>query len=272
MRARPVVSQAYRWMIDSRDDFTEERLSKLQDPFSLYRCHTIMNCTKTCPKVSCLHTSCVYRTTPILPLRYPTALPSPVIFLLGPEPRKSNSRDQEDDGHVQGEGGSCCLKPFTPCSTFPFINRLYIDSLMLIQGQCTCLIYHHSLLAMQSTGKKNRMWWRVWCYTSTVWMQKRMSVWAWRVPLQIFKWLSLVCMSLYLGNIRKQVRSAASHTVYQNTFPLLFQLTNSNFDVQFWWKIKSWNARLSFYWLFVLTDVDLILHISLCRGTVVSEL
>uniref|UniRef100_A0A673MDV5 succinate dehydrogenase n=1 Tax=Sinocyclocheilus rhinocerous TaxID=307959 RepID=A0A673MDV5_9TELE len=37
-------------MIDSRDDFTEERLSKLQDPFSLYRCHTIMNCTKTCPK------------------------------------------------------------------------------------------------------------------------------------------------------------------------------------------------------------------------------
>lgn len=47
------VSQAYRWMIDSRDEFTEERLSKLQDPFSLYRCHTIMNCTKTCPKVTC---------------------------------------------------------------------------------------------------------------------------------------------------------------------------------------------------------------------------
>lgn len=45
------VFQAYRWMIDSRDDFTEERLAKLQDPFSLYRCHTIMNCTKTCPKV-----------------------------------------------------------------------------------------------------------------------------------------------------------------------------------------------------------------------------
>ena len=38
-------------MIDSRDDFTEERLAKLQDPFSLYRCHTIMNCTNTCPKV-----------------------------------------------------------------------------------------------------------------------------------------------------------------------------------------------------------------------------
>ncbi|XP_043917759.1 succinate dehydrogenase [ubiquinone] iron-sulfur subunit, mitochondrial [Protopterus annectens] len=45
-----VLMQAYRWMIDSRDEFTEERLAKLQDPFSLYRCHTILNCTRTCPK------------------------------------------------------------------------------------------------------------------------------------------------------------------------------------------------------------------------------
>ncbi|XP_026874539.2 succinate dehydrogenase [ubiquinone] iron-sulfur subunit, mitochondrial [Electrophorus electricus] len=45
-----VLMQAYRWMIDSRDECTEERLAKLQDPFSLYRCHTILNCTKTCPK------------------------------------------------------------------------------------------------------------------------------------------------------------------------------------------------------------------------------
>lgn len=45
-----VLMQAYRWMVDSRDEFTEERLAKLQDPFSLYRCHTIMNCTQTCPK------------------------------------------------------------------------------------------------------------------------------------------------------------------------------------------------------------------------------
>ncbi|NXF00013.1 SDHB dehydrogenase, partial [Menura novaehollandiae] len=42
--------QAYRWMVDSRDEFTAERLAQLQDPFSLYRCHTIMNCTRTCPK------------------------------------------------------------------------------------------------------------------------------------------------------------------------------------------------------------------------------
>ena len=42
--------QAYRWIIDSRDGHQAERLDKLRDPFSVYRCHTIMNCTKTCPK------------------------------------------------------------------------------------------------------------------------------------------------------------------------------------------------------------------------------
>merc|ERR1711973_710383 len=45
-----VLMQAYRWMIDSRDQSTKERLDKLRDPFSVYRCHTIMNCPKTCPK------------------------------------------------------------------------------------------------------------------------------------------------------------------------------------------------------------------------------
>eukprot|EP00051_Salpingoeca_urceolata_P026938 m.479369 g.479369 ORF g.479369 m.479369 type:complete len:270 (+) comp21423_c0_seq1:49-858(+) len=44
------LMQARRWMADSRDEFKEDRMSKLQDTFSLYRCHTIMNCTKTCPK------------------------------------------------------------------------------------------------------------------------------------------------------------------------------------------------------------------------------
>jgi len=42
--------QAYRWIADSRDEATEERLSKLNDSFALYRCHTIMNCTNACPK------------------------------------------------------------------------------------------------------------------------------------------------------------------------------------------------------------------------------
>lgn len=42
--------QAYRWIADSRDEATGERLDDLEDPFKLYRCHTIMNCTNTCPK------------------------------------------------------------------------------------------------------------------------------------------------------------------------------------------------------------------------------
>ncbi len=41
---------AYRWIIDSRDEASGERLDALEDPFKLYRCHTIMNCTDVCPK------------------------------------------------------------------------------------------------------------------------------------------------------------------------------------------------------------------------------
>jgi len=41
---------AYRWLVDSRDEATGERLDELEDPFRLYRCHTIMNCTDVCPK------------------------------------------------------------------------------------------------------------------------------------------------------------------------------------------------------------------------------
>jgi len=42
--------QARRWLVDSRDEATGERLDDLEDPFRLYRCHTIMNCAKACPK------------------------------------------------------------------------------------------------------------------------------------------------------------------------------------------------------------------------------
>ena len=42
--------QATRWVADSRDEATGERLDDLEDPFRLYRCHTIMNCAKACPK------------------------------------------------------------------------------------------------------------------------------------------------------------------------------------------------------------------------------
>ena len=45
-----VLMQAYRWLADTRDEASGERLDQLEDPFRLYRCHTIMNCTRTCPK------------------------------------------------------------------------------------------------------------------------------------------------------------------------------------------------------------------------------
>ena len=45
-----VLLQAYRWIADSRDEYTGERLDDLEDLFRLYRCHTIMNCTAACPK------------------------------------------------------------------------------------------------------------------------------------------------------------------------------------------------------------------------------
>jgi succinate dehydrogenase / fumarate reductase, iron-sulfur subunit len=45
-----VLLQAWRWLADSRDEAAGERLDELHDPFRLFRCHTIFNCTMTCPK------------------------------------------------------------------------------------------------------------------------------------------------------------------------------------------------------------------------------
>ena len=45
-----VLLQAYRWISDSRDGEKKERLKKVADELKLYRCHTIMNCTNSCPK------------------------------------------------------------------------------------------------------------------------------------------------------------------------------------------------------------------------------
>jgi len=45
-----ILLQAYRFLADSRDEMTGERLDQLEDPFRLYRCHTIMNCANVCPK------------------------------------------------------------------------------------------------------------------------------------------------------------------------------------------------------------------------------
>nr|YP_010395110.1 succinate dehydrogenase subunit 2 [Grateloupia elliptica]UQJ72551.1 succinate dehydrogenase subunit 2 [Grateloupia elliptica]UYI31683.1 succinate dehydrogenase subunit 2 [Grateloupia elliptica] len=45
-----ILLQAYRWIVDSRDNSTENRLNFLNHKMRLFRCHTIMNCSKTCPK------------------------------------------------------------------------------------------------------------------------------------------------------------------------------------------------------------------------------
>ncbi|KAK9431430.1 alpha-helical ferredoxin [Lipomyces doorenjongii] len=45
-----ILLQTYRWLVDSRDQATEERKLALENSMSLYRCHTIMNCSRTCPK------------------------------------------------------------------------------------------------------------------------------------------------------------------------------------------------------------------------------
>ncbi len=48
--ATPPSLKAYRWIADSRDTHTKERIEQLDDSFKLYRCHTIMNCSNACPK------------------------------------------------------------------------------------------------------------------------------------------------------------------------------------------------------------------------------
>lgn len=45
-----ILLQVYRWLVDSRDENSGERLDELEGPYKLFRCHTIMNCTSTCPK------------------------------------------------------------------------------------------------------------------------------------------------------------------------------------------------------------------------------
>lgn len=45
-----VLMQAFRWIEDSRDQITQERIDLVNDAYKLYRCHTILNCSKTCPK------------------------------------------------------------------------------------------------------------------------------------------------------------------------------------------------------------------------------
>ena len=76
--------QSYRWLTDSRDENTGERLDNLEDPFRLYRCHTIMNCANTCPK--------------------------------GLNPAQGDRRDQADAGEAVGIGALCKLGESTAVS------------------------------------------------------------------------------------------------------------------------------------------------------------
>ena len=73
-----ILLQAYRWLADSRDEMTGERLDALEDPFRLYRCHTIMNCANVCPK--------------------------------GLSPAKAIAGNQEDDGRTGHLGRPMALK------------------------------------------------------------------------------------------------------------------------------------------------------------------
>lgn len=87
-----VLLQSYRWLADSRDAKKEERLKFLDDAFKVYRCHTIMNCSKTCPKVR--------HATHSHPRHRPNATPGPVpptaswLPLAAPEPGQSHRGDQ----------------------------------------------------------------------------------------------------------------------------------------------------------------------------------
>lgn len=92
-------------MVDSRDDYTSERLFQMEDKFSVYRCHTIMNCTKTCPKVSL--TCHFLRNGWILNIYYDVLFSkrfrSDNFFLLyiGTKSRACHWRDQENVGQIQ---------------------------------------------------------------------------------------------------------------------------------------------------------------------------
>ena len=109
-----VLMQAYRWMIDSRDQSTKDRLDQLRDPFSVYRCHTIMNCTKTCPKV---HTM---QNIIILAFIYYTF----TIIFLGFESGKSNRRDQEASGWHRRKRTTWHSRH---CGSYPGLDNITYD-------------------------------------------------------------------------------------------------------------------------------------------------
>lgn len=98
-----VLSILCRWMVDSRDDYTSERLFQMEDRFSVYRCHTIMNCTKTCPKVGF---TCHFQKMFYYYFLISKRFRSDIFFLLyiGTKSRTCHWRDQENVGQIQQQG------------------------------------------------------------------------------------------------------------------------------------------------------------------------
>ena len=126
-----VLMQAYRWMADSRDSYTQDRGDKLQNTFSLYRCHTIFNCSRTCPKG--LNVS--------RPPSYLSALflTDFCCSLLGPPARKGDRTDQARARYQAVELGRSrssrvVVSPFHPLSpSFPCILSVFF----------LCLVPYH---------------------------------------------------------------------------------------------------------------------------------
>merc|ERR1719175_98642 len=135
-----VLMQAYRWIIDSRDEQQAARLDKLRDPFSVYRCHTIMNCTKTCPK----GLNPGQAEGPLLRLQMPHHHELHQDLPQGTQPRKSHCRDQEAAGRHCGQGRarpqgigrrdscSCRLRRF---------RRSYLKDVTFLEA-VVCICHH----------------------------------------------------------------------------------------------------------------------------------
>lgn len=97
-----VLSIFCRWMVDSRDDYTSERLFQMEDRFSVYRCHTIMNCTKTCPKVGfTCHFQKMFYYYFLISKRFRSDF---FLLYIGTKSRTCHWRDQENVGQIQQQG------------------------------------------------------------------------------------------------------------------------------------------------------------------------
>src|SRR6478735_4744958 len=97
--------QANRWINDRRDEATGERLDNLEDPFRLYRCHTIMNCTKACPKGLNPAKSMAFYTKALAPLGYSLVMEVGDDVTESRAPAAGFGAGGKPDFWIGGEGG-----------------------------------------------------------------------------------------------------------------------------------------------------------------------